>query len=416
MAYNGSGTFNIDSTGQPVVATTLIEAATFNAFTADVGTGLSTAICKDGQTTITANIPFNNKKITGLASATTRTDATNLGDVIDGTGIYIGTVGGTADVITLTPTPAVTAYTAGQTFRFIASGANTTNVTVNISGLGAKALTKNGTTALAANDITSGAMVTMTYDGTEFVLASVLREFLPIVGGTVTGAVSLNSTVSIGGAVQMSSTVTISGAASFVTTVTIAGAVTLKSTCSIGGAVNFGATIAPASLVDLSGASAGQIKFPATQNASSNTNTFDDYEEGLSGTPTLTFATPGNLSVAYTAQESSYVKIGSMVFYNFWIQTSSFTHTTASGALQITGLPFATYNGINVYYTGSLTWSGITKTNYTQVTPQIVYGGASTITFYASGSGQGYSNVTASDCPSGGTIVLYGNIAYRTAT
>lgn len=172
MAYNGSGIFNIDSTGQPVVATTLIEAATFNAFTADVGSGLSTAICKDGQTTITANIPFNNKKITGLASATTRTDATNLGDVQDGTGIYVGTVGGTADVITLTPSPAITAYAAGQTFRFIASGANTTNVTVNVSGLGAKALTKNGTTALVANDVASGAMVTMTYDGTRFILGT----------------------------------------------------------------------------------------------------------------------------------------------------------------------------------------------------------------------------------------------------
>lgn len=194
MAYNGSGTFNIDSTGQPVVATTLIEAATFNAFTADIGTGLSTAITKDGQTTITANIPFNTKKITGLGSATTRTDATNLGNIQDGTGVYVSSVGGTADVITLSPTPSITAYTAGQTFRFIASGANTTNVTVNVSSLGAKAITKHGTTALQAGDIASGAMVTITYDGTEFVLAATnLANFTSptittptITGGTIT--------------------------------------------------------------------------------------------------------------------------------------------------------------------------------------------------------------------------------------
>lgn len=40
-------------------------------------TGLSNAITKDGQTTISQNIPFNNKKITGLGDATLDTDALN---------------------------------------------------------------------------------------------------------------------------------------------------------------------------------------------------------------------------------------------------------------------------------------------------------------------------------------------------
>jgi len=85
---------------------------------------------------------------------------------------YVATVGGTPDVITLTPSPALSAYVAGQTFKFIASGANTTNVTVNISGLGAKAITKNGTSALIAGDIPSGAMLHITYDGTRFVITT----------------------------------------------------------------------------------------------------------------------------------------------------------------------------------------------------------------------------------------------------
>jgi len=38
-------------------------------------------------------------------------------------------------------------------------------------------------------------------------------------------------------------------------------------------------TIVNAGLTDLSGAAAGQIKFPATQNASSDANTLDDYDE-----------------------------------------------------------------------------------------------------------------------------------------
>ena len=58
MSYNGSGTFVINSTGQPVVTGTVISSSTFNSLTADLGTGLSTAITKDGQTTTTAKIPF----------------------------------------------------------------------------------------------------------------------------------------------------------------------------------------------------------------------------------------------------------------------------------------------------------------------------------------------------------------------
>lgn len=170
MSFNGSGSFVINSTGQPCVASTLIEASVFNALTADLATGLSTAICKDGQTVITANIGLAGFKLTGVGAATARTDAATLATIQDGTGIYVATVGGTADVITLTASPAITAYAAGQAFYWIASGANTTNVTVNVNSVGAKAVTKNGTTALVAGDIPSGALVGARYDGTRFQL------------------------------------------------------------------------------------------------------------------------------------------------------------------------------------------------------------------------------------------------------
>lgn len=82
------------------------------------------------------------------------------------------TVGGTADVITLTPTPAITAYADGQVFEFVATGTNTTNVTVNVSGRGDKAVTKAGSTALIAGDIVSGQAVRLRYDGTRLQLMS----------------------------------------------------------------------------------------------------------------------------------------------------------------------------------------------------------------------------------------------------
>lgn len=70
MSYNGNGTFVINTAGQPVATGTTITSTAFNALTADLATGLTTCITKDGQTTPTANIPMGNFKITGLGQGT----------------------------------------------------------------------------------------------------------------------------------------------------------------------------------------------------------------------------------------------------------------------------------------------------------------------------------------------------------
>ena len=168
MSFNGSGTFVINSTGQPVVTSTTISSTAFNALTADLATGLSTTMTKDGQTTATANIPMGSFKFTGLAAGVVATDSANVGQIQNGTTSYI-TVSGT-DTITGVLSPTLTAYAAGNTFSFVAAGTNTTSVTLNIDGLGAKAVTRDGSTALNANDITSGKVVTVVYDGTQFQL------------------------------------------------------------------------------------------------------------------------------------------------------------------------------------------------------------------------------------------------------
>lgn len=168
MSLNGSGVFNVNSTGQPVVASTLISASVFNAFTADVASALSTALFKDGQQAATGNQPMGGFRHTGVGDALLRTQYLALGQLQDGSGAY-GTVTGT-DTIVLTLTPGIPAYAAGQVFRFVAAGANTGAATLNVSTLGAKAITKNGATALAAGDIPSGAVVEVIYDGTQFQL------------------------------------------------------------------------------------------------------------------------------------------------------------------------------------------------------------------------------------------------------
>lgn len=59
MAFNGSGVFTVDTSGTPVVTNTVIDSTMFNALLTELSTGLTNAICKDGQSTTTAIIPFN---------------------------------------------------------------------------------------------------------------------------------------------------------------------------------------------------------------------------------------------------------------------------------------------------------------------------------------------------------------------
>ena len=117
MSYNGSGTFQINTSGQPVVAGTVISSTAFNALTADLATGLSTAITKDGQTTTTARIPF----AAGISSTlTTDSSSTTTGSIITAGGVgiakalYVGTTANFAGVVTLTAQPILSSLTASK--------------------------------------------------------------------------------------------------------------------------------------------------------------------------------------------------------------------------------------------------------------------------------------------------------------
>jgi len=192
MSYNGSGTFNINTAGQPVVTGTTITSTAFNLLTADLASGLTTALTKDGQTTPTANIPMGTFKITGLGAGTAATDAAQYGQLQTGAN-KIATVSGT-DTLTGSLTPAIAAYTTGDLFSFVAVATNTGASTINLNSLGAKSITKSGTTALGAGDLVSGQVYLIEYDGTRFQLlnpsTSTPSGILPIVNGG-TGASTL---------------------------------------------------------------------------------------------------------------------------------------------------------------------------------------------------------------------------------
>jgi hypothetical protein len=127
MAFNGSGTFNrIYNWVNDKANGFKITASRMDGEFDGIATGLSQCITKDGQTTITANIPLNNNKLTGVGNGTARTDVINVGQVQDNQFQYLGTTGGTADAYTLTPSPSIAAYATTQQ---ITAKINATNLT-----------------------------------------------------------------------------------------------------------------------------------------------------------------------------------------------------------------------------------------------------------------------------------------------
>jgi hypothetical protein len=94
---------------------------------------------------------------------------------------------------------------------------------------------------------------------------------------------------------------------------------TLTGGLTMGGLLNLGST--------------GQIQFPATQNASSNANTLDDYEEGT-WTPTAPVGT--------SVSTATYQKVGNTVFINTFVNVGS---NSNGAAFVLTGLPFALATG-----------------------------------------------------------------------
>lgn len=154
MAFNGSGTFSrlynwaVDASGGVKIRADRMDSE-MNGF----ATGLSTCITKDGQTTITANLPMSTYKHTNVGSASSRTDYARFDQLQDGKTNWVDS-GGTADSLTATYSPAITTLVDGQLCYVRAGAANaTTTPTFSPNGLTARVIVKNGGAALAAGDI-----------------------------------------------------------------------------------------------------------------------------------------------------------------------------------------------------------------------------------------------------------------------
>lgn len=169
MPRNGAGTATPPA-GNPVVSGTTITSTWGNDTVDDIYNELSNSLAKDGQTTPTANLPMGGYRHTGVGDSSSLTSYPSTKQLLNNLGEYCPTVGGSANAITCAPAVAITAYSAGQRFCFIAGSTNSGATTLNVSSLGAKDIKRPDNAALVGDEITSGQMVSVVYNGTYFEL------------------------------------------------------------------------------------------------------------------------------------------------------------------------------------------------------------------------------------------------------
>jgi hypothetical protein len=127
--------------------------------------------------------------------------------------------------------------------------------------------------------------------------------------------------------------------------------------------------------------------------------------------PTITFAVPGDLAVTYATRVGRSMQKGNLCTVTFALTTSSYTFTTASGNLLVTGLPVAATSAVMIS-TGALIFGGITKATYTNFVCR-KDSSSTSLSFQASGSAVGASFVSAADTTSATTLNLNGTVTYE---
>jgi hypothetical protein len=147
------------------------------------------------------------------------------------------------------------------------------------------------------------------------------------------------------------------------------------------------------------------LTFPATQVASADPNTLDDYEEGTFTPIVFGSATFG--TATYTGQVGVYTKIGRLVTASFSI---SYTGGTGAGTLRVSGFPFLSANTTNNYLLGPIAIGSIPAPAGSQVYCQMNPNSAEAwIQSFPLSGGDG------SGIPYDGAGDIIGTITYQTA-
>ena len=145
------------------------------------------------------------------------------------------------------------------------------------------------------------------------------------------------------------------------------------------------------------------ITFPATQSASTDANTLDDYEEGT-WTPTVSGSTVAGTGT-YTTQVGAYTKVGRLVTVT---ATVVWTAHTGTGNIRIPNLPFTSANITSSEYLCVPEFLNMTMPAST--IPNAVIGPNSTImTIYTQAVGTGELTALAMDTAAN----IYLSITYQ---
>lgn len=159
----------------------------------------------------TTTTPYIYKMFDGTDDITIGTiNATTNEFVPANTGHYGGSAGGTANVLTLTPAPALGSYAAGIIYNLLLTATNTASApTINVSGLGAKTVKYNngsGKVSLPIGGLQNGTIATIIYDGTDFVLLNA-RPYNPATA--IASAATINLDSALGDYVSLTGTTTV---------------------------------------------------------------------------------------------------------------------------------------------------------------------------------------------------------------
>lgn len=152
---------------------------------------LTNSLAKNGETVPTDNIPMGNFKHTNVANAAATNQYAAAGQVQNGSLLWGGTAGGTSTALTISLTPAIGAYAAGQRFAFIAASNSGGATTLAVNGLATQIVNNVGWQA--------GEVVEVVHTGTTFYKTSATSAYLTQSDANNQGMPALESIAYSGG-------------------------------------------------------------------------------------------------------------------------------------------------------------------------------------------------------------------------
>jgi hypothetical protein len=157
-------------------------------------------------------------------------------------------------------------------------------------------------------------------------------------------------------------------------------------------------------------ASGSGITFPATQSASTDANTLDDYEEGSFTPIVLGSATAGTFTYNTGNTWGRYVKVGPLVNFQLSVQTSA--GSGATGNVLVGDLPFTVRNFTNYFPSATVGFFGFATSGWAQYDQSVLLTrNATTLNLYYTGT----TGSVASDASAlNGATLLYISGSYLT--